>query len=159
MYLMLFLIGLPGQFFFGVTTMTMSAVVATYVFGLAVLRGDGHLFLLRLVHPDCGLPRDASALHRSVHLAAHRARAAHLRRALRAEHRRPVSAARNDGAADVLRQAAAGAGLESVDQVDRSPCALARVGCCSIRPSSVDRSRRTNATSHTWRSGRSCSRA
>jgi len=33
MYLMLFLIGLPGQFFFGVTSMTMSAVVATYVFG------------------------------------------------------------------------------------------------------------------------------
>ena len=33
MYLMLFLIGLPGQFFFGVTSMTMSAVVATWVFG------------------------------------------------------------------------------------------------------------------------------
>ncbi len=34
MYLVLFLIGLPGQFFFGVTSMTMSAVVATYAFGL-----------------------------------------------------------------------------------------------------------------------------
>jgi len=33
MYLMLFLIGLPGQFFFGVTSMTMSAVVAAYAFG------------------------------------------------------------------------------------------------------------------------------
>ena len=33
-YVMLFLIGLPGQFFFGVTSMTMSAVVATYLFGL-----------------------------------------------------------------------------------------------------------------------------
>jgi len=32
MYLMLFLIGLPGQFFFGVTSMTMSAVVSTYLF-------------------------------------------------------------------------------------------------------------------------------
>jgi hypothetical protein len=32
MYLMLFLIGLPGQFFFGVTTMTMSAVVSMYLF-------------------------------------------------------------------------------------------------------------------------------
>ncbi|HUI79205.1 MAG TPA: hypothetical protein VLY24_14870, partial [Bryobacteraceae bacterium] len=30
MYLMLFLIGLPGQFFFGVTSMTMSAVLATF---------------------------------------------------------------------------------------------------------------------------------
>src|SRR4030095_1213206 len=34
MYLALFLIGLPGQFFFGVTSMTMSAVVTTYVAGL-----------------------------------------------------------------------------------------------------------------------------
>ena len=33
MYLVLFLIGLPGQFFFGVTSMTMSAVVSTYLFG------------------------------------------------------------------------------------------------------------------------------
>jgi hypothetical protein len=33
MYLLLFLIGLPGQFFFGVTSMTMSAVVATWAFG------------------------------------------------------------------------------------------------------------------------------
>jgi hypothetical protein len=33
MYLMLFLISLPGQFFFGVTTMTMSAVVSMYLFG------------------------------------------------------------------------------------------------------------------------------
>src|ERR1700721_3384610 len=32
MYLVLFLIGLPGQFFFGVTSMTMSAVVSTYLF-------------------------------------------------------------------------------------------------------------------------------
>ena len=34
MYLFLFLIGLPGQLFFGVTSMTMSAVVTTYLFGL-----------------------------------------------------------------------------------------------------------------------------
>jgi hypothetical protein len=33
MYLVLFLLGLPGQFLFGVTSMTMSAVLATYVFG------------------------------------------------------------------------------------------------------------------------------
>ena len=33
MYLMLFLAGLPGQFFFGVTSMTMSAVVTTFLFG------------------------------------------------------------------------------------------------------------------------------
>ena len=35
MYLFLFLITLPGQLLFGVTTMTMSAVVTTYLFGLA----------------------------------------------------------------------------------------------------------------------------
>src|SRR5262245_30082859 len=34
MYLFLFLLGLPGQFFFGVTLMTISAVLATYAFGL-----------------------------------------------------------------------------------------------------------------------------
>jgi len=34
MYLMLFLIALPGQFLFGVTSMTMPAVVTTYLFGL-----------------------------------------------------------------------------------------------------------------------------
>ncbi len=33
-YVMLFVIGLPGQFFFGVTSMTMSAVVTTYLAGL-----------------------------------------------------------------------------------------------------------------------------
>jgi hypothetical protein len=34
MYLFLFLVALPGQFLFGVTTMTMSAVLTTYFFGL-----------------------------------------------------------------------------------------------------------------------------
>ncbi len=34
MYLFLFLVALPGQLLFGVTTMTMSAVVTTYAFGL-----------------------------------------------------------------------------------------------------------------------------
>ena len=33
-YLMIFLVSLPGQFLFGVTTMTMSAVVTMYGFGL-----------------------------------------------------------------------------------------------------------------------------
>jgi hypothetical protein len=44
MYLMLFLIGLPGQFFFGVTSMTMSAVVATYVFGRLYFAATGIYF-------------------------------------------------------------------------------------------------------------------
>jgi hypothetical protein len=43
-YLMLFLIGLPGQFFFGVTSMTMAAVVTTYVFGLFYFAATGTYF-------------------------------------------------------------------------------------------------------------------
>ena len=46
MYLFLFLIALPGQLLFGVTTMTMSAVVTTYLFGLAyfALTGTYYFF-------------------------------------------------------------------------------------------------------------------
>jgi hypothetical protein len=40
-YVMLFLIALPGQLLFGVTSMTMSAVVTTYLFGLAYLAITG----------------------------------------------------------------------------------------------------------------------
>jgi hypothetical protein len=43
-YLALFLIGLPGQFFFGVTAMTMSAVVTTYLFGLIYFAVTGVYF-------------------------------------------------------------------------------------------------------------------
>ena len=44
MYLVLFLLGLPGQFFFGVTTMTMSAVVSTYLFGRLYFAATGIYF-------------------------------------------------------------------------------------------------------------------
>ena len=44
MYLVLFLLGLPGEFFFGVTSMTMSAVVATYVFGRLYFAATGIYF-------------------------------------------------------------------------------------------------------------------
>ena len=40
-YLFLFLVGLPGQFFFGVTSMTMSAVVTTYLCGLLYFAATG----------------------------------------------------------------------------------------------------------------------
>jgi hypothetical protein len=43
-YLMLFLVGLPGQYFFGVTTMTLSAVVATYAWGLLYYAVTGVYF-------------------------------------------------------------------------------------------------------------------
>jgi hypothetical protein len=44
MYLVLFLLGMPGQFLFGVTTMTMSAVVSTYVFGRLYFAATGIYF-------------------------------------------------------------------------------------------------------------------
>jgi hypothetical protein len=45
-YLLLFLVGLPGQILFGVTSMTMSAVVTTYVFGLAYFWLTGTYFFV-----------------------------------------------------------------------------------------------------------------
>jgi hypothetical protein len=41
MYAFLFLVALPGQLLFGVTTMTMSAVLTTYLFGLAYFGATG----------------------------------------------------------------------------------------------------------------------
>ena len=41
MYLIIFLVGLPGQFLFGVTSMTMSAVVSTYLAGLLYFWATG----------------------------------------------------------------------------------------------------------------------
>jgi hypothetical protein len=45
-YLLLFLVGLPGQFLFGVTTMTMSAVLTTYVLGLLYFAITGSYFFV-----------------------------------------------------------------------------------------------------------------
>jgi hypothetical protein len=45
-YLMIFLVGLPGQFLFGVTTMTMSAVVTMYLFGLAYFAATGTYYFI-----------------------------------------------------------------------------------------------------------------
>ena len=44
MYVALFLFALPGQFLFGVTTMTMSAVLTTYLFGLLYYAATGIFF-------------------------------------------------------------------------------------------------------------------
>lgn len=44
MYLFLFLVALPGQFLFGVTTMTMSAVLTAYLFGLVYFAATGTYF-------------------------------------------------------------------------------------------------------------------
>jgi hypothetical protein len=44
MYLFLFLIALPGQYYFGVTLMTLSAVLSTYLFGLLYFAFTGIYF-------------------------------------------------------------------------------------------------------------------
>ncbi len=44
MYLFLFLVGLPGQYLFGVTTMTMSAVTTTYLWSAAYFAATGVYF-------------------------------------------------------------------------------------------------------------------
>jgi hypothetical protein len=44
MYLFLFAIALPGQYLFGVTTMTLSAVLTTYLFGVAYYWSSGVYF-------------------------------------------------------------------------------------------------------------------
>lgn len=46
MYLLLFLVGLPGQFLFGVASMTWSAVLTTYLFGLVYFAWTGTYFFL-----------------------------------------------------------------------------------------------------------------
>ena len=43
-YLVLFLVALPGQYLFGVTSMTMSAVLVTYLFGLLYFAATGIYF-------------------------------------------------------------------------------------------------------------------
>jgi len=43
-YVVLFLVALPGQYLFGVASMTMSAVLATYLFGLAYFAATGVYF-------------------------------------------------------------------------------------------------------------------
>jgi hypothetical protein len=43
-YVVLFLVALPGQYLFGVASMTMSAVLATYLFGLAYFAVTGVYF-------------------------------------------------------------------------------------------------------------------
>jgi len=44
MHLLIFLVALPGQFLFGVASMTLSAVLTTYLFGLAYFAATGTYF-------------------------------------------------------------------------------------------------------------------
>ncbi len=121
MYLMLFLIGLPGQFFFGVTPMTMSAVVATWVFGRLYFAATGIYFFydsyipiavflgMHLLFTDPSTsPR--TELGRIVYGTLYGLSTCAL-----------YQLARQYGDADVLRQAAPSPFAEPVGQMDR-PC-------------------------------------
>ena len=94
MYLFLFLVALPGQFLFGVTTMTMAAVVTTYLFGLAYYALTGTYYFFDSYIPIAVflgmhlLFTDPSTAPRTE-LGRH-----DLRRALWAQHDRAVCAAR-----------------------------------------------------------------
>ena len=120
MYLFLFLVALPGQLLFGVTTMTMSAVVTTYLFGLAYFGLTGTYYFF-----DSYIP---IAVFLGMHLLftdPSTAPRTDLGRIifgalLRDEHRRALRAARPGGPADVLRQAAAGAAAQPHHPAHRS---------------------------------------
>ncbi len=158
MYLMLFLVGLPGQFFFGVTSMTMSAVVTTYLFGLAYYAATGVYFFydsyvpiavflgMHLLFTDPSTsPR--TELGRIVFGALYGL-----------ELRGLYQAARRCGAADVLRQAAAGPLLNlSIKLIDRAARSR-RLPRLRSRDGSAARWRRASGTSRTCRSGRWCLR-
>jgi tetratricopeptide (TPR) repeat protein len=50
-YLLIFLVALPGQFLFGVASMTLAAVATMYAFCLAYFLASGHHFFLELPFP------------------------------------------------------------------------------------------------------------
>ena len=158
MYLFLFLVALPGQILFGVTTMTMSAVVTTYVFGLAYYGITGTYYFYDSYIPIAVflgmhlLFTDPSTAPRTE-LGRH-----DLRRALRLEHDCPVRAPRPRRPADVLRQAPAGAADEPVDPADRPRRPQRMAAAVRSRRRSAGRSPLAAATSPTSRCGRSCSR-
>ena len=80
--------GCRGRFFFGVTSMTMSAVVTTWAFGADFISAmTGIYFFLRLVYSDCSVFGNAFVVHRSLHVAAYGTGADHVRHAVRAERR------------------------------------------------------------------------
>ncbi len=118
-YTFLFLVALPGQLLFGVTTMTMSAVVTTYAFGLGYFALTGTYYFF-----DSYIP---IAVFLGMHLLFTDPSTAPRTEGGRIifgalyglEYRRPVRVARHRRAPDLLRQAAAGAAVEPVGQGDR----------------------------------------
>ena len=117
-FLLIFLVTLPAQFLFGTAAMTLSAVATTYTFGVVYPGGNGQPLLLPGAHSHRRLPGHAPAVHRPVHVAAHRTGAHYLRRALRLERRRADHDLHVGESARVLRQAAARADSQFDDSRD-----------------------------------------
>ena len=159
MYLMLFLVGLPGQFFFGVTSMTMSAVVTTYLFGLLYFAATGIYFFydsyipiavflgMHLLFTDPSTsPR--TELGRIIFGTLYGLSTVAL-----------YAPARQRGNADLLRQAPAGAAPEPLDQADRSRRAIQGApGARSRRARPIAGAAPAQPGVHVA-SGRSCSRS
>ena len=125
MYLAIFLFAMPGQYLFGVTPMTMSAVVTTFAFSAVYAAATGSYFFsdshvpiavflgMHLLFTDPATsPR--TELGRIV-----------VRRALRADHLPAVQRADARGNARVLGQAAAGAAAQPVRGAARPVGAVA----------------------------------
>ena len=120
MYLFLFAVALPGQYLFGVTTMTASAVVTMYLFGLAYHAATGVYFFFDSYIPIAVflgmhlLVTDPSTSPRTD------LGADHLRVSLRSCRDRLVLRLSACRCAAVLRQAVAGSGAEPVCSRPRS---------------------------------------
>ncbi len=157
MYLWIFLIALPGQYLFGVTTMTMAAVVSTYLFGLAYFAVTGVYFFydsyipiavflgMHLLFTDPSTsPR--TELGRIVFGVLYGLSTVVLY----------LGAGAGRGV-DFLRQAAAGAVVEPVGDHDRPGGALG--GVAAVRSGGARaRWRRSGGIWRIWRCGPSCSR-
>src|SRR6185503_5507937 len=61
MYLLIFLVALPGQYLFGVTTMTMSAVVTTFAFSAVYHAATGSFYFVDSHVPIPGFLRQVAA--------------------------------------------------------------------------------------------------
>ncbi|MSP61925.1 MAG: hypothetical protein EXR72_16650 [Myxococcales bacterium] len=116
-YEMLFLISLPGQFLFGVASMTLPAMFATFSCSAIYFLITGTYYFFGPVPVAVFL--DAPPVHRPLDSAADRARAHPLRPALRDERLHSLRAARSRRPADLLRQAPRGAAPQSERSRDR----------------------------------------
>ena len=119
MYLAIFLIGMPGQYLFGVAPMTMAAVTTTFAFSAIYHSATGSYFFVDS-HVPIAVFLGMTLLFTDPATSPRTLRGTHfLRRALRAHHRSPVRLAAEREHAGLLRQAAPGAAPQPVRHLAR----------------------------------------